>query len=129
MSHHLMFDIDQIEQNSEQPAAVKPIWGGPPEVDCVRAWRCRWHGPAAAAGWTALQLFDLGADAPQVRRDLMGVAWLANLNGHQTVAVDREAIRLVTRTAARLSVYRPGAGGVLAWKLCAETIRDRERAS
>jgi hypothetical protein len=49
---------------------------------------------------------------------MMGGAWLANLSGHQTVAVDRDAVRLVARTAARLSVYRPEAGGVLAWELC-----------
>jgi hypothetical protein len=48
----------------------------------------------------------------------MGGAWLANLSGHQTVAIDRGAIKLVARTAARLSVYRPGPGGVLAWELC-----------
>jgi hypothetical protein len=55
--------------------------------------------------------------APQVRRDLMGGAWLANLHSNQTVAVDRDAIRLVVRTAARLNIYRPEAGGVLAWEL------------
>jgi hypothetical protein len=57
----------------------------------------------------------------------MGGAWLANLRIHQQVAIDRDAIRLVTRTAARLSVYRSRAGGVLACELCRpEIIRDRE---
>jgi hypothetical protein len=32
----------------------------------------------------------------------------------KALAVDRDAIRLVARTAARLSVYCPGPGGVLA---------------
>jgi hypothetical protein len=42
---------------------------------------------------------------------MMGGAWLANLNGHQTVAIDRDAIRIVARTAARLSIYRPKGRG------------------
>jgi hypothetical protein len=61
-------------------------------------------------------------DLPQVWRDLMGVARLANLRGHQTVAIDRDAIRLVARTAARMSIYRPAAGGVLAWSLCRSAV-------
>jgi hypothetical protein len=53
-----------------------------------------------------LQLFGLSAHASQVRREMMGGAWLANLSGHQTVVVDRDAIRLVARMAARLSAYK-----------------------
>ena len=63
-------------------------------------------------------LYGLSPDAAQVRRDLMGGAWLANLHGHQTTAIDRTAIRITTRTAARMSVYKPAAGGVLSWELC-----------
>jgi hypothetical protein len=47
----------------------------------------------------------------------MGGAWLACLRGHCVVQVDPEAIRVVTRTSARLSVYRPEDGSVLAWEL------------
>jgi hypothetical protein len=41
----------------------------------------------AAAGWDVVAWYGLSPDAPQVRRDVMGGAWLANLNGHQTVAI------------------------------------------
>jgi hypothetical protein len=55
-------------------------------------------------------------DAPQARRDMLGGAWLANLHGdRQTTAVDPTAIRITTRTAARLSIYKPAGGGTLAW--------------
>jgi hypothetical protein len=105
-----------------------PLWGTPTEwlelVDRLRAWACRWHGPAAAAGWDVVALYGVSAHAPQVRRDLMGGAWLANLSGHQTVAVDRDAIRLVARTAARLSIYKPAAGGVLAWTPAPGGLRE-----
>jgi hypothetical protein len=37
-------------------------------------------------------------------------------------AVDRDAIRLVARTAARLSIDKPAAGGVLAWTLYARRL-------
>jgi predicted RNA polymerase sigma factor len=56
-------------------------------------------------------------EASQVRRELMGEAWMANLRGHQTVAIDRDRIGLVARTAARLSIYRPAVGGVLPWEI------------
>jgi hypothetical protein len=98
-----------------------PLWGSEIEwlefVDRMRTWSARWYGPATAAGWSRAQLFGLSADAPQLRRDLMGGAWMANMRAHQTVAIDRDAIRVVARTAARLSIYRPQAGGVLAWEL------------
>jgi hypothetical protein len=48
----------------------------------------------------------------------MGGAWLACLRNHQVIRVDPEAIRLVTRTSARLSVYRPEGGGLLVWEIC-----------
>jgi hypothetical protein len=102
-------------------ASSAPLWGGEAEwlelVDRVRVWTCRWYGPASAAGWSVVELYGLSADAPQARREMMGGVWLANLRGRQTIAIDRDAVRLVARTAAHLSVYRPAAGGVLAWSL------------
>jgi hypothetical protein len=112
---------DEVLAGLGKLAGAPPLWGTPTDwrelFDRLRAWTCRWHGPATAAGWGEVALYGLSPDAPQVRRDLMGGAWLANLSGHQTVAVDRDAIRLVARTAARLSVYRPEAGGMLGWLL------------
>jgi hypothetical protein len=102
-------------------AGGPPLWGTEIEwrelIERLRAWSCRWYGPATAAGWDVVALYGVSVEAPQVRRELMGAAWLANLRGHQTVAIDREAIRLVGRTAARLSIYRPEAGGALPWEL------------
>jgi hypothetical protein len=34
------------------------------------------------------------------------------------IEVDAIAIRIVFRTASRLSIYKPAAGGVLAWEVC-----------
>jgi hypothetical protein len=47
----------------------------------------------------------------------MGGAFLASLRAHRVIAVDALAIRVVARAAARLSIYRPAAGAVLAWEL------------
>jgi hypothetical protein len=102
-------------------AGAAPLWGTEIEwrelVERLRAWSCRWHEPASAAGCGVVVLYGVSIEAPQVRRELMGGAWLANLRGHQTVAIDRDRIKLVARTAAHLSIYRPAAGGVLPWEL------------
>jgi hypothetical protein len=47
----------------------------------------------------------------------MGSAWLACMRAHCVVSVDAVAVRVVARTAARLSIYRPEDGAVLAWTL------------
>jgi hypothetical protein len=48
-------------------AGGPPLWGTEHEwlelVDRVRAWTCRWHGPATAAGWGAVALYGLSPDA------------------------------------------------------------------
>lgn len=102
-------------------AAGAPLWGSPTEwanlIDRIRTWACRWNGVATAAGWDVAALYGVSAEAPQVRRDIMGGAWLACRPGYQTLAIDHEAIRIVGRTAARLSIYPPAPGGVLAWEL------------
>jgi hypothetical protein len=105
-------------ENSPPAAAARPVDESTvPVVDMVdmRAWACRWHGPATSAGWSTAQLFGLSPDAPQVRRDLMGGAFLACRPDCQTIAVDSKAITLVVRTSSRMRVYKPAAGGALAW--------------
>jgi hypothetical protein len=49
----------------------------------------------------------------------MGAAFLVALRGHQVVEVGAEAITVVTRTAARLRIFRgePDQGAVLAWEI------------
>ena len=39
------------------------------------------------------------------------------LGDHRLIAVDAGAVRVVARTAARLSIYGPETGAVLAWNL------------
>jgi hypothetical protein len=58
----------------------------------------------------------LDANAPYTRVGRMCGAFLANASDHRVIAVDAVAIRVVVRTAARLSVYRPDSGAVLAWE-------------
>jgi hypothetical protein len=50
----------------------------------------------------------------------MGGAFLASLRAHRVIAVDANAIMMVTRTSARLRVYRSeiDPGAVLSWTLC-----------
>jgi hypothetical protein len=50
----------------------------------------------------------------------MGGAFLACLRAHRVIGVDANAITMVTRTSARLRVYRGAIddGAVLAWSLC-----------
>jgi hypothetical protein len=99
-----------------------PLWGGEIEwlelVDRMRAWSCRWYGPAAASGWSKLQLFGLDAVAPRARVQHMGGAFLACRPDCQTIAVDSAAITLVVRTASRMRIYKSDPeGAVLAWEL------------
>ena len=104
-----------------QLAAAPPIWGDNSQwlelVDRLRAFSMRWHSPSAAIGWTAEQLYGLDSDAPYTRVGRMGAAFLACLREHRVIAVDAVAVRVVASTAARLSIYRPEGGAVLAWKL------------
>jgi hypothetical protein len=102
-------------------AAAPPIWGecsGWAELLArLRAFAMRWHSPATAAGWSAIELYGLDANAPRARLSRMGGAWLSCLKAHQVIGVDATAIMMVTRTSARLRAYRPEGGGVLAWDL------------
>jgi hypothetical protein len=55
----------------------------------------------------------------------MGGAFLASLRAHQVIEVDTHLIRVVTRTSARMSVYHPEAGGMLAWELCKAIVAPK----
>jgi hypothetical protein len=98
-----------------------PLWGEYLEwmdlVGRLRRLEERWGATADAAGWTPVELWGLDSAAPRARLSRMGGAFLACLRTHQVICIDPEAIRLVTRTSARLAVYRPEAGGVLAWEI------------
>jgi hypothetical protein len=98
-----------------------PLWGEHPDwmelIARLRAFEERWGAAADAAGWSLVELYGLDPVAPRARLSRMGGAWLASLRNHQVIQVDREAIRLVTRTSARMSIYRPEDGGVLAWTI------------
>jgi hypothetical protein len=99
-----------------------PLWGSKLDwvelVAAVRAFERRFGADAEAAGWSLLQLYGLDPVAPYSRVGRMGAAFLASLRSHRVIRVDTHLIRVVTRTAARLSIYRPENGAVLAWELC-----------
>jgi hypothetical protein len=98
-----------------------PLWGDRLEwtelIVSLRAFASRWHHPSISAGWTMTQLWGLDPVAPRNRLSRMGGGWLVSLRNRQVIQVDPEAIRLVTRTSARMSIYRPEVGGVLAWEI------------
>src|SRR5215470_16532606 len=72
---------DEVLAGLAKLAGGPPLWGSEPEwrelVDRLRAWSCRWHGPATTAGWTLTGLYCLSADAPRARLQYMGGAFLA----------------------------------------------------
>jgi hypothetical protein len=122
---------DEAMAGLELLARSAPLWGK----------RCEWgellarlrgfedkYGPAArTASWSLTDLYGLDPVAPRARLSRMGGAWLACLRNHQVIQVDREAIRLVTRTSARLSIRPPELGGVLAWSLHTEVPAGNDR--
>jgi hypothetical protein len=73
-------------------------YGG--ERECLEVLRAGHSGPAGGRG-------SRSAAGPRRRgrRAIPGIQ------------VDPEAIRVVTRTAARLSIYRPEDGAMLAWSI------------
>jgi hypothetical protein len=98
-----------------------PLWGdrlGWVElVAALRSFEERYGAAANSAGWSMVDLYGLDPDAPRARLSRLGGAFLVGLRAHQVIEVDTQRIRVVTRTSARMSVYRPEAGGVLAWSL------------
>jgi hypothetical protein len=100
-----------------------PLWGDPVEwlelVTRLCAFEQPWGARARLAGWTLTQLYGLDPIAPRARVGRMGAAFLVGLRGDQVVELDHRAIKMVTRTSARLRVYRGEVddGAVLAWTL------------
>jgi len=115
---------DDVLAGLAKLATSPPIWGSEAEwlelTAGLQAFSVRWFRPAAAAGWSVVDLFGLCPVAPRARLSRMGAAFLACLRGHHVVEVDHRAITMVTRTSSRLRVFRgePDAGVVLAWELC-----------
>jgi hypothetical protein len=99
----------------------QPLWGDRLEwvelVVALRAFEERWGDPARSAGWSLVQLYGLDPAAPRARLSRTGGAFLASLSAHQVIGVDTHRIHVVTRTAARMSIYKPEEGAVLAWSL------------
>jgi hypothetical protein len=89
-----------------------PLWpiSGPAWIEAVgvvRGFAERWHGEAHAAGWGVLALYGLHHSSPFANISAMGAAWVLARSGHRVVAVLPDVIRLKTRTAAALGIYRP----------------------
>jgi hypothetical protein len=114
--------IDPVSAGLAHLKRRGPLWGDRATwaelLIAVGAFHARWSSPCRAAGWSDVQLFGLDPDAPRNRLSLMGGAFLASSPGRQVLGVDARRIALITRTGAKLSVYRPAGGGVLAWELC-----------
>jgi hypothetical protein len=113
--------IDPVSAGLAHLERCAPLWGDRASwaelLVALGAFHARWTGPCRVAGWSDVQLLGLDPDAPYARVGRMGAAWLACTGAHCVVSVDPVAIRVVARTAARHSIYRPAAGGVLAWNL------------
>jgi hypothetical protein len=113
--------VDPVSAGLASLERRPPLWGDRLEwtelLAALGVFHARWTASCRAAGWGDVELFGLAPDAPRARRSCMGGAFLASLRAHQVIGVDPQRIRVVTRTAARLSVYRPEDGGVLAWEL------------
>jgi hypothetical protein len=121
----LIFDPpNEVAAGLELLAQSPPLWGDRLEwtelVAGLRAFEERWGAIARSASWTLPLLYGLDPHARRARVGRMGAAFLASLRAHRVIAVDDKAITMVTRTSARLRVYRgeQDAGAVLAWELC-----------
>jgi hypothetical protein len=114
--------VDPVSAGLAHLERCAPLWGTRLEwtelLVALGAFHARWTGSCRAAGWSDVQLFGLDPLAPRNRVSRMGAAWLACMRAHCVIALDPVAIRVVVRTAARLSIYRPQAGGALPWELC-----------
>jgi hypothetical protein len=122
--------LDERDAFGLLPAAVAglaqlehcaPLWGESPDwlelVAALRAFEERWGDLARSAGWSLPQLYGLDPVAPYARIGRIGGAFVASLRAHQVIGVDAQRIRVVTRTSARMSIYRPDDGAVLARSL------------
>ena len=72
--------------------------------------------PAAALGWTALDLFGADPERPFARIDRLGLLWL--LNGGRLRALTSETATIETASGSILTYrHRPSEGCVPAWEL------------
>jgi hypothetical protein len=80
-----------------------PLWGDRLEwielVTALRGFEEQWGGVARPAGWSLVALYGLDPVAPRARVQRMGAAFLASLRAHRVIAVDANAITVVTRTS------------------------------
>jgi hypothetical protein len=85
----------------------------------VRTFAERWDGPARTCGWSALQLYGVDRRAPGARLSSLGSAWVAARSAFHVLEVTPNIIRVATRSASRLSIYKlpSDPGAVLAWDL------------
>jgi hypothetical protein len=112
MAHHVDFTI---RPRSAVAIAQHFAW----LIAWLRAWLLAWlqdgREDRPILSGTGTNLLDALSGYARVGR--MGAGWLARLRDHRVIAVDPEAVRVVARTAARLSIYRPETGAVPAWHL------------
>jgi hypothetical protein len=83
----------------------------------LKAFHAQCSEDARAAGWSLTDLYGLDANTPYVRLSRWGGGFLAALPNRTVLSVDAKAIRILTTSGARQSIYRPEPGGVLAWEL------------
>ena len=127
---------DEVRNGLELLRSSAPLWKvDEPKrwltvVDSVAAFAERWDGQARACGWTSVQLYGLHRRAPWANVAGMGAAFLIAadgrpvpillaLKGGPAIAVDQEAIRIVSPSGSKLRIYRrpPDPAAVLAWEL------------
>jgi hypothetical protein len=88
----------------------------------ARAFAERWDGACRSSGWSTLQLYGVDPNAPSARVSRLGVAWLVAKAASQVLEVTPNVIRVATRSAARLSIYKgpPDPDTALPWELLGE---------
>jgi hypothetical protein len=113
--------VDPVSAGLASLERRPPLCSDRPEwtelLAAIGIFHARWTAPCRTAGWSDVELCGLDPVAPRARLSRMGGAFLACLRSHQVIGVDAQRIRLVTPTSARLSIYRPEDGGVLAWEV------------
>jgi hypothetical protein len=125
----LFAESDEVQAGLGLLERSPPLWGNLDEwrelVVRLRQFEIPWGGRARLAGGS--MLYGLDAIAPRARVGRMGAAFL--MCRHQVIDVDGKAITAVTRTAARLRVYRgePDHSAVPAWDICVDASRHGTR--
>ena|ERR1700754_647501 len=116
---HVVAGLDQLAASppARWPIDQLPHW--PPTIERVRAFAMQWDGRARAVGWSDVSLYGVHQRAPYANLAAMGAAFLVALNRGTVVAVDPDAIAIVSPAGSRLWIYRrpPDQGSVLAWAL------------